>query len=355
MDELTLLRKVRSQPTGPTDEALLNGRARLVEHLAWETASSPMAKTAPAKAVPVKTHRGMHTAGWITATGLVAAGVATALVLGNVVGLAGWRGGADAAAADTLDQAAAAAIATSDPVVAPGQYLEVATHAAYAAYVPVPGASSDAQDTVYLESQDGQMYVPADTSQDWVWVRDSGKPVQTFGADSERAAAADTGDTDETVHGVGGAFYGSPADVTPAKLAALPTDPTQLLNEIYRTTLGQGQSRDGEALVWIADTLRSGIVPAAVRASLYKAAALIPGVTLTPGAANLDGRTGVAIGRDEGDGTRQEIIIDPATGLVIGEREVLLKDLGEMPAGTSMGWTAVTTSVVDALPAGVAK
>jgi RNA polymerase sigma-70 factor (ECF subfamily) len=283
---------------------------------------------------------------------VVAAGVAAALILGNVVGLAGWRGGADAAAASTLDEAAAAAIKNSDPVVAPGQFLEVSTHAAYASFSQAPGGLQ----TAYLASQDGQVFVPSDPSGQWTWVRDPAKPVQTFGPESAKAAAAvPVAAQPEVLQGAGGGFYGSRADVTPASLAALPKDPTQLLNYVYRTTLGSGVSRDGEALVWIADTLRTGIVPADVRATLYRAAALIPGVTLTAGTANLDGRTGVAIGRDETDGTRQEIIIDPSTGLLIGEREVLLRASDGLPAGASMGWTAVTTTVVDNLPAGATK
>jgi hypothetical protein len=91
-----------------------------------------------------------------------------------------------------------------------------------------------------------------------------------------------------------------------------------------------------------------------MRAALYKAAAGIPGVTITDRAATLDGHTGVAFGRDEGNGVRQEIIIDPSTGLLIGERQVLLKD-GVLPgvrAGESMGWTAVTTTVVNSAPGG---
>jgi RNA polymerase sigma-70 factor (ECF subfamily) len=294
----------------------------------------------------------MRRAGWITGTGLVAAGVATALVLVNVVGLAGWRGGADAAAASTLDAAAAAAIKNSDPIVGPGQFLEVSTHAAYANFTQTP----DGSPTAFLASQDGQVYIPANPAGQWTWIRDPQKPVQTFGAESEKAAAvAPVASAPERLHGVGGGFYGSPAHITPASLAALPKDPTQLLEFVYRATRGRGVSRDGEALVWIADTLRSGIAPAEVRATLYRTAALIPGVTLTPGAANLDGRTGVAIGRDETNGTRQEIIINPSNGLVIGERQVLLRASSGLPAGASMGWTAVTTTVVDSVPSEAGK
>ena len=103
-------------------------------------------------------------------------------------------------------------------------------------------------------------------------------------------------------------------------------------------------------MVFIADLLRTGLVPADLRAALYKAAAMIPGVTIMEGQANLDGRTGVAIGRTEGTLMRQEIIIDPKTGQVIGERQVLTKDYGVMPTGTPLAWTAVETSVSDTAP-----
>ena len=50
----------------------------------------------------------------------------------------------------------------------------------------------------------------------------------------------------------------------------------------------------GETLVFIADLLRTGVVPADQGATLHKVAAMIPGVTITEGQANLDGRTGIA-------------------------------------------------------------
>mgnify|MGYP002653824162 CR=1 FL=1 len=43
--------------------------------------------------------------------------------------------------------------------------------------------------------------------------------------------------------------------------------------------------------------------------------------------------------------------IDPATGAFIGEREVALEDIDEVPAGTVMSSTSLTTAVVDSLGA----
>lgn len=142
--------------------------------------------------------------------------------------------------------------------------------------------------------------------------------------------------------------WGSP---TPEFIAGLTRDPEQLLAEIRQYAGDAGPSPDGGALVVVGGILRSGIVPGDVRAALFEAAALIPGVELVDDQANLNGQTGVAVGRYEpNNGTRQEIIFDPDTGMVIGQRDVLV-DYGMgplLPVGTAAGWTAVVTEVVPA-------
>ena len=57
---------------------------------------------------------------------------------------------------------------------------------------------------------------------------------------------------------------------------------------------------------------------------------------------------GTAIGIDDGQ-FRRDIIIDPGTGTFIGEREVLTDDLDGAPEGTTMSYSAVRTTVVDAI------
>lgn len=334
MDDLTLLRNVR-EPEAPSKGALTNGRAALFERINGRTA-------------PKRSRRGIRIAG-LSAVG--AAALTTTLVLTNVIGFAGWRGGAEPAAADVLHSAALAAIETSDPVVAPGQYLLVETTAVHSSMV----ASTDGDTASFLSKAEHELYLPADRDDDWIWHRHPSEVYQTFGPDSEAAAEAAVaphpGETDELLQAPAGAFYGGEPDAGYGELESLPRNPVQLLNHIYRVTLGSGNSADGQALRYIADRLRVGAVPADLRAAFYEAAALIPGVTVTEGRATLDGRTGVAIGRDEG-GLRQEIIIDPATGQFIGEREVTLTGVDEIAPGTVISWSAVTTSVVDAAPRG---
>lgn len=88
------------------------------------------------------------------------------------------------------------------------------------------------------------------------------------------------------------------------------------------------------------------------RAALLDALSRVPGVTATGNVANLDGVTGVAIGRSEPvrAGQRQEIIIDPNTGLVIGERTVAGAALFGFGLNEEMSVTAVETTVTGAAP-----
>ena len=146
---------------------------------------------------------------------------------------------------------------------------------------------------------------------------------------------------------------GSWQDPTPAFLAGLPGDPLQM----YRRLIADSPAKTGrmeEVLVYAADALRSGTVPAPLRSTIYRALALLPGLQVTDRSTNLAGRTGVALGIDDGD-TRHDIIINPATGAFIGERQIATKSgrrgtLGA-PAGATIELSSVRTAVVDALGA----
>ena len=285
----------------------------------------------------------------ILLTSVAAAAVVTALIAGDVIGLAGWRGGATAQAAEVLNSAAQMTIKTTDPVVGPGQYLRIKSTNVWGTYT----TERDGSQYRWLDTEKSDMYIPADRSAEWVWQRSGRVPTTYFDAKSkDYVLKQNIQPYPELLRARNGAFYGSSGWGDAKDLSKLPRDPHRLLNSIYKQTLGRGQSVDGAALGYIADLLRTGVVPAELRAALYKAAAMIPGVTVTEGQANLDGRTGVAIGRfEEGPAkTREELIIDPVTGLLIGERSVLSQDQEGIPAGTATTWTAIETSVSNTAP-----
>jgi RNA polymerase sigma-70 factor (ECF subfamily) len=350
MDELTLLRKMHSNVPEASDDALRRGRAALFNRINQTSL--------PAAHRPKRKARARWAGAGIGLIGVAA--LVVGLVVSNVFGVAGWRGSAEPAAAEVLHSAALASIQNSDPVLAPGQYLLVATTA-------VGGATMGISDSVsgsFLYTSNESMYVPADRNDEWVRVWSLIKPYKTFGPTSERAAkefwagevSGKGADFKGMMRARNGAFFSPEDPKSPDRLAALPRDPSALLDHIHTLTIGQGSSPDGEALVWIADTLRSGVVPAELRAALYNAAAMIPGVEITEKQANLNGAaTGIAIGRLETvNGIRQDLIIDPNTGQLIGERQVLTRGYGPdyFPVGTVIGWTAITTTVVDSAPEG---
>lgn len=374
MDELTLLRNTRDEPIAPSTEVMARGRAALASRIDGETPVVPFPHSGektmfPPAPVP-RRRRAITLAGFSV---LGAASLTVALVAVDVLGLTGWNSGADPAAASVLHSAASSAMTVSDPVVSPGQYLSVRTDGTFslvgtleedAERIRASGGETHPSDDVSLiERYHDELFVPADRADDWVWIQCAREPFQTFDARSEAFAAQQAANAERDDSPVirwfpGGytpgetAFGGYLSDAgMSADYDALPRDPEELLSTIYEVNGDSGQSRDGQAFDWITSALERGTAPAEVRAALYKAVALIPGVEITDQQATLNGTTGVAFGRlEHADTTRHDIIIDPDTGQYIGEREVALAAYASFPAGTTTSWTAVTTSVVDAVP-----
>ena len=305
MDELITLRTMRSEAEEPDARRLSPAFERLERKMAGASA-----RRRPARAR------------WV----LVAVGTtaAAAIVIGQVSVTV-----QSAQAAEVLHIAAGQTGRLADPVPGPGQYLLVRTHADWG----VSEQDDSGNDTFHMNLQTIDIYVPADDDQEWVLDRD-------WGESGER----------ELIRANDGAFYGSPWLST--DLDALPSDGQSLLDHFNSEYNGGSASRDEDNFVRILDLLRTGLVPANLRAGLYEALALIPNVTIGDRQANLDGRTGIAIGRTEPlrGGMRQEIIIDPETGLVIGERDVMTVAAFGFGINQVIGWTAVETTVVDSAP-----
>ena len=113
-------------------------------------------------------------------------------------------------------------------------------------------------------------------------------------------------------------YRGTLNDPSYRLLQSLPTDPHALLNLIYKQTAGAGQSPDQEAFTTIGDLLRESIAPPEVSAALFRAAALIPGVTVVPNAVDATGRPGVAVSFTF-NGEQSEWIFDKQSSQLLGE------------------------------------
>lgn len=335
MNEITELTRFREAV--PDDPA---ARARARNRLVSRTlGNGPLPRIPGRRRAVTRRRLVIATAAVVVAAGAVVA--ADSLLVGD------RPVGASAEAAALLNQAADRAIGSTDPVVGPDEYLHVTTVAVYAGAI---------EDAVWLETYTDELFVPGDPAKEWVLRRSPQVPYRPEDAELIEEHGLEAGGEGFTERAVEGAFFGQPSLAswqapTPEFLAGLPRDPAELLDLIHQDAGDSGPSRDGEALVYIADVLRSGIVPGDLRAALFQAAALIPGVELVDEQANLNGQTGVAVGRYEPEnGERQEIIFDPDTGMVIGERDVVVDQRyeGPLPIGTAVGWTAVSTEVVPA-------
>lgn len=299
----------------------------------------------------------------------MAAVVVLLVVAGVLVGqelLPGTAAPTASAASLTLRQAADATIHEHDPVLRPGQFRYIRADAWVTNGIQLidsPGYLAYQTENITEE------WVPADQTQNWMQrFTPTGKRVWVVGtqqlADAVGLHGLDLGPRQDVAPC--GDFYPpsgtapSCADMarmagwqvpTPAWLATLPTDAHAMLDRLRADAPRNGRG-DAELVVYVADALRSGLVPASVRAVLYQALALLPDLTITQRVANLAGRTGVAMGiNDQETPTRQEIIIDPHTGQYIGERTIQIKADQSGPAGSVSEYSSVTTTVVDALGA----
>jgi RNA polymerase sigma-70 factor (ECF subfamily) len=259
---------------------------------------------------------------------LLAVPTAVAVALAIVVAPSFVGPKVDAQAAELLTDAASA-ISTTDPSATPAQWWRVAI---IGEALNISGPSGTTLTTVPTSSVE---YVAVDGNR------------PSYVVDGVGAARQVTTAT-LTPNEIGGSWQAP----DPAFLSGLPRDTQALRDRLYSDTAGHGQSRNGEVFVYVADVLRSGLVPADLRASLYRVLATVPGVRVSSHDARIGGRTGVAFSYDEAvSGTLQEIVIDTATGDLVGEREVVVDSSAGLPIGTVMWQSSNSRSLVDSVPA----
>jgi hypothetical protein len=145
--------------------------------------------------------------------------------------------------------------------------------------------------------------------------------------------------------------FGS-TSLTMAEFLSLPTDPAQLAARI-----AAGASRNSHPLAYqeldlTAEALRNAPVPPALGAALYQALALLPGIETLGERTDALGRRGQAVGAADASGIRMELIIDPATGMLLADREVATRaipGLGAEPGDVIHEYTYVARGVVDSV------
>jgi RNA polymerase sigma-70 factor (ECF subfamily) len=117
----------------------------------------------------------------------------------------------------------------------------------------------------------------------------------------------------------------------------LPTDPSRLYRRLFADSSAQDAVQDVEAL-------DSTPIPPLLFAALYRALALVPGVSDDGNARTLTGRVGEAIGAG-GD----QLIIDRRTGVLLGYRYIVEASdsaAENLPVGTVFAQTAILARVI---------
>ena len=230
---------------------------------------------------------------------VLATAAATALVL---VLSGGQPAPASPAAVELLAKVADVAARQPAPAVSNGEFMYVRSEVSYAVY------KNGSQTPTIEPLHERQIWQPVANVCDWGLVIEDG----------QRTSLAPTpADVHFTKCG-----QGNLDQATYRLLQSLPTDPRTLLNQIYTFDHGMGQAlgSDGEAFVTIGDLIRETIVPPSTAAALYRAAALIPGVTLIGHVTTVGGQPGIAIAWTSSQ-DRYEWIFDPATLQYVGERD----------------------------------
>lgn len=360
------LRELWSEDELDTALSRLNSAVRTDAHaLARARAELMAAAGGPEQGSTMSTETSRPKRRWVrwAAPAAAVAAVVAGLLVAQTVSFNGNPPGASAAAAEL--NAAADRVGASDPPVGPGQYRYVGTRAWWMSM-----GEPDGKRMAYLEENLIETWAPAQYDQEWMQRRGTTGNRKFLLGTEEQAKASGMLDSRGAVEGEKrarcGDFYASDEGrepcaregnwqiPTPDFLAGLPKDAKQLHDRLRADTAGRGQGPDEEMLVYVADVLRAGTVPADVRANLYRVLAMVPGVKVTDRAANLDGKVGVAFGVGEGK-SRKEIIIDVATGQFIGERETAGDDIDGIEPGTVISFTSVETAVVDKIGVAPAK
>ena len=250
------------------------------------------------------------------------------------------------------------AVRTADCPLGPDQYRYVATHGWWMGSFGTSGGM-----LLHLTEQWIRQWVPARPERDWLldravtgrvrWLTGSAEEADEEGFDL--AGAVPTG----RYRAAHGDFYAALDDLAPRRrpgtwhtptaefLARLPRDPRALLARLQAD--GPEGRTASQPFARALGSLRTGLVPADLRAALYAALVELPTVSVDENATDLDGNPRVALVHDDGP-TRTELLVDPADGSFAGECDTLrvASRLG-LSAGTVVLCTTVVSAVVDTL------
>jgi hypothetical protein len=305
IDELERVRRFRSEEPPPFEEVRLEASAALARAIHYSKRPHPRPRPHPER-------RRRRTRRRLIRAALVVASIAAGMLVVELAG-SGSDTGPPSAAAAALEQLARVAASGPSLVPGPGQYLYVDSVNDYPAIadggVGKPSCITSATDH-------RQIWIGANGSG---LLRDTTGPT-TFTSPRDRAVCLAMNPSPLTGGGTSNLWFANrcfqlgPTD----DMQALSTDPRTLLVQMRR--LDGGPVTPAEDFVHIGDFMRETDASPALRAALYRAAALIPGVRLLGTVPDHLGRTGLGVAYDA-PGVRHELIFNPRTSELMGEQD----------------------------------
>lgn len=240
-------------------------------------------------------------------------------------------------ASDVLTKAATAA---QDPEAKPGQYWVITANSTFLNSV---AGEDEASAGSCLVKSGRTSYIPVDGKTP-AWYSDAAetKVKQVSGKECALEDEATNWTTNLAANDVSGSW----SNPTQAWIEKLPSSTEGLRKRLYADAKDAGSSPDDEAYVLITDMLRSGLAPAELRSRAFEILKTMDGTKIVDTATEVEGRTGVAIGRDQRNGDKLEIIIDSETGELLGERSRI--DVNGQEVSSTTRYTP--RAVVDELP-----
>ncbi len=291
---------------------------------------------------------------------LSAAAAAVAAIVAGVVLIQSPTGQPAAAAA--LDRAAQLETTNTQGEPGRGRYLKASVLARN--LEPVMGQSGPSVVSGWAwRASSAQLYVPADTAGDWVAVNDcptfTAATFSTPSAANSLAAAERLTECPTRAVSSGGAFDGEPLGDDPLRpsarfLASLPRQPAALLERL-QAAYDPSMNAPKDYMVWrfVTVLLDAPLSTPELRGSALRALALLPGTRLLTPVHAPDGRVVTAVTTQDDGKYADSILIDPATGALVGTSTVLLVEDQGIPADTAIAVSTVRREIVE--PADVPK
>lgn len=310
--DIELIRYLSPLEDGPSDQTRDDACAALRAHLDGERRAGP------------RSLRRLRLPLLPASIGLVsAAAVAVAVVL-LVAGPRGSVVRPESAAAAVLQRAALAAEASGGPRrLRAGEYWYV--HSRDTRLSVAFGSTAHPIVIVDARSSEDRQVWKGRGVESWLTTRAIG-PIE-FLSPSAREQWVRAGRPKRLEGLPNGPLSADAFDMPYKQLIALPTNVDALWQVVkHRAGRGSAAWQRHEMFTAIGDLLREDPVPARVRAALYRVAARIPGIRMVGLTHDGLGRPALDVAlNDSYDGLREELLFDPRTANLLGERITVVR------------------------------